>query len=189
MDNTSSKKGEVDVREELAKLGKDLPLPFYILLQAFLTWMTGKPYCGQQPLFVPTRFYQLMTTLLSLFGGAMGSIAIWNSSPLFYPLLLVSWSFTVGGARKIQTCINHRCIHRQFFGDQRDRWLADGLSTILLTQDFEGYYYDHIKLHHHYDYFATFDNDPDADFLWHIGFRPGLRDKAEDKKKVNLAPN
>ncbi|NEU79884.1 hypothetical protein [Nostoc sp. UIC 10630] len=164
----------VDVREELAKLGKSLPKPLYVFLQFFLTWMTGKPYRGQQPLFEPTRLYQLLTALGSLFGGAIASALIWNSSPLCYPLLLVSWAFTVGGARKIQTCINHRCVHKQFFEDGQDRWLAEILSTILLTQDREGYWYDHVKLHHHVDKFATFSHDPDAQFLWQLGFRPGL---------------
>lgn len=171
--------GEVDVRESLRLLTDAWPKFLDTLAQEFLTWMTSKPHRGQEPLFKATRASQFVTALASLLGGVAASAIICNASPIFLPLLLLSWSFTVGGARKIQTCICHRCVHKEFFGDGRDRWLAEILSTLLLIQDFEGYRKDHVKLHHHVDYFATFEHDPDAQFLWQLGFRPSLTNNAK----------
>ncbi|NBD31402.1 MAG: hypothetical protein GVY17_00115 [Cyanobacteria bacterium] len=117
---------------------------------------------------------------MSCFGGIAASFAIYNaSSILLYPLFLVTWAFTVGGARKLQTCIFHRCVHQQFFGDLRDRWLAEAVSTVLLIQNFDAYHFDHVKLHHRRDRFATFEHDPDAQFLWALGFQPKLSEVSE----------
>lgn len=170
---------EVDVRDSLRRLTDAWPKLLDALVQEYLTWMTGKPDRGREPLFKATRLFHLLTALAFLFGGAAVSALIWNSSPIFLTFLPISWAFTVGGARKIQTCICHRCVHKEFFGDGRDRWLAEILSTLLLIQDFEGYRKDHMKLHHHVDYFATFEHDPDAQFLWQLGFRPSLTDNAK----------
>lgn len=166
-----------EVREELAKLGKSLPPRFYNLLQTFLTWLTGKPYRGQTPLFKSSRLYELVTALTALFGSAAASAFICQSAPpLFLPLLLISWAITVGSARKLLTCIIHRCVHYQFWGDWRDHWLGEAISILIMTQDFEGYRHDHVKVHHHVNYFATFEHDPDARFVLALGFCPGLTD-------------
>jgi fatty acid desaturase len=163
---------EGGIREQLAQLGLNLPPVLYTLIQEFLTWLTGKPYWGQRPLLKVGRIYQLTTALLSLFGGIMASFIILQSSSLFLPLLIFSWAYTVGGARKIQATICHRCVHYEFFGDNRDKWLANILSTMLFVQDFAGYHHDHVKLHHHANKFASFEHDPDAQFLHMLGFRP-----------------
>ncbi|MCC3405306.1 MAG: hypothetical protein JGK17_06865 [Microcoleus sp. PH2017_10_PVI_O_A] len=164
---------EGGIREQLAKIGGNLPPVMYVLIQEFITWLTGKPYWGQQPLLKVGRIYQLIAALLSLFSGITASFIILQSSPFFFPLLIFSWAYTVGGARKIQATICHRCVHYEFFGDYRDKWLAEVLSTMLIVQDFAGYYHDHIKLHHHVKKFASFEHDPDAQFLYLLGFRPG----------------
>jgi Fatty acid desaturase len=170
----------IDVRENLAKLGNSLPLPLYIRLQAFLTWLTGKPHKGQKPLYCSSRKYELIKALASLFSSAMLSSLILQSSPLFFVLLPIPWLVTVGSARKILACLIHRCVHGQFFGDKRDRILGEILSTLIMVQGFDGYRHAHVHLHHHRDYFATFENDPDAQFVLSLGFRPGLKDDDKD---------
>jgi fatty acid desaturase len=162
-------------REELGKLGKQFPQFIYYLLQALLTWLTGKPYSGQKPLLTSSKEYELVTAIASLFGGVTVSASILHSSPLLFPLLLISWIVTVGGARKTLTCIIHRCVHYQFWGDKRDRLLAEILSTLILVQGFDGYRHDHVKCHHHVDKFATFAGDPDAKFMLALRFHPGLK--------------
>ncbi len=171
-----TKKAPSEVREELAQLGQSLPPLLYRIFQTFLTWLTGKPYRGQKLLFKPSRLYQLVTALATLFGSAILSALLWNSSPLFLPLLPISWAITVGSARKLLTCIIHRCAHYQFWGDKRDRILAEILSTLILVQGFDSYRHDHIKCHHHVDKFTTFEGDPDAKFVLALGFCPGLKD-------------
>lgn len=165
-----------NTRESLAKLGKSLPLPVYIRLQAFLTWLTGRPYKEQKRLFCVSRNGELIKALASLFGSAMLSALIVHSAPFYFPFLPVPWLITVGSARKILACLIHRCVHGQFFGDKRDRILAEILSTLIFVQGFHQYKHDHVKLHHHRDYFATFGNDPDAKFVLSLGFFPGLKD-------------
>ncbi|NJO93542.1 MAG: hypothetical protein HC820_02740 [Hydrococcus sp. RM1_1_31] len=162
------------IREQFAKIGQNLPFWVYVLIQEFFTWMTGKPYWGQQPLFKVSRIYHFIIALLSMFGGIAVSSIVIQFFPFCFPLLIFSWAYTVGGARKIQSTICHRCVHYEFFEDRRDRWLAEVLSTMLFVQDFAGYYFDHIKLHHHANKFASFESDPDAKFVYLLGFRPDL---------------
>jgi fatty acid desaturase len=163
-------------RENLAAVGKGLPPFFYRLVQAFLTWMTGKPYPGQQPLFRSSKEWELTTAIACLVGGVIVSSSIcYASSPFLFPLLIPSWLVTTGSARKMLTCLMHRCVHRQFYGDNRDRILAEILSTFILLQGFDGYRHDHVKCHHNADKFATWKGDPDANFVLVLGFRPGLK--------------
>jgi hypothetical protein len=162
-------------RENLAAVGKCLHPFFYDLVQAFLTWLTGKPYPGQQPLFRSTPEWELTTAIGCLVGSGLVSNLICNTFPFLFPLLIPSWLITVGNARKIQASLIHRCVHYQFFGDKRDRVLAEILSTLILIQGFDGYRHDHVICHHHCDKFATWKGDPDAKFLLALGFRPGLK--------------
>ena len=177
---SSNKLSQTETREQLAELAKKLESALvYKLIQAFLTWLTGKPYQGQQFLFKSCKEYELTTAMASLLGGGVASSIIYHSSPLLFPLLLISWIVTVGGARKTLTCIIHRCVHYQFWGDKRDLILAEILSTLILVQGFDGYRHDHVKCHHHVDKFATFENDPDAKFMLLLGFHHGLKDDNE----------
>lgn len=173
LDEVEASDPEVDVRQELYQLTVFLPPLLHSLVQDCLTRMTGKPYPGEFPLFKQTRFSQLMTALASLFCSVAVSVTLWNSFPLLWFLLPISWLFTVGAARKLHTTICHQCIHYNFLGDWRDRILAEIISTLLLIQDFNGYRQDHVKEHHHIEKFTTV-NDPDLKFLLLLGFRPGL---------------
>jgi hypothetical protein len=162
-------------RERIAEIGKNLPLPIYAIIQAFFTWLVGKPYLGQVPLFRSTNEWELFKATAALCGGVFSGCWILNSLPIwFYPLLLAPWLITVGAARKFLVSICHRCIHKQFWGDDRDRILAEIVSTVLLLSGFDSYYHEHIRLHHHFKVFATKD-DPDAKLLLSIGFLPGLK--------------
>lgn len=178
LSTTSQRKQSTNLltREQLAQLGKFLPLSLYNFSQSFLTWLTGKSYSGQKPLFSSSKGYELTTAIASLFGGATASTLILHSSPFLLPLLSISWLVTVGAARKTLTCIIHRCVHYQFFGDKRDRILAEILSTLIMVQGFDGYRHDHVKCHHHVDKFTNFESDPDAQFMLALGFHPSLKD-------------
>ena len=171
----NNKSSESNTRKQLAELGKNFSPLVYKLIQTFLTWLTGKPYQGQKFLFKSCKEYELTTAIASLLGGGVASSIIYHSSPLLFPLLPISWIVTVGGARKTLTCIIHRCVHYQFWGDKRDRILAEILSTLILVQGFDGYRHDHVKCHHHVDKFATFEGDPDAKFMLLLGFYPGMK--------------
>jgi fatty acid desaturase len=164
-------------RKQIAEIGKkNLPLPFYTIIQAGFTWLVGKPYRGQVPLFRSTNEWELFKATAALCGGVFSGCWIFNSLPIwFYPLLFAPCLITAGAARKFLVSICHRCIHKQFWGDYRDRILAEIVSTVLLLSGFDSYYHEHIRLHHHFKVFATKD-DPDAKLLLSIGFLPGLKD-------------
>jgi fatty acid desaturase len=162
-------------RDRLAELGQSFPPPLYVFIQALLTWSTGKACSNQEPLFHSTKEWELANAIACLVGGGIVSGLIFNASPFFFPLLIPSWLVTVGSARKILTNIIHRCVHYQFWGDKRDRMLAEILSTLTLVQGFDGYKYDHVKCHHHADKFATWAGDPDAKFMLAVGLHPGLK--------------
>jgi fatty acid desaturase len=163
-------------RQSMAEIGKNLPQPIYTIIQAFFTWLVGKPYLGQIPLFRSTNEWELFKATAALCGGVFSGCWIFNSLPIwFYPLLFVTCLITAGAARKFLVSICHRCIHNQFWGDYRDRIVAEIVSTILLLSGFDSYYHEHIRLHHQFKVFATKD-DPDAKLLLSIGFLPGLKD-------------
>jgi fatty acid desaturase len=165
-------------REAIAEIGKGLHPLIYTLLQAFFTWLIGKSYQWQQPLFRSSKEFELLKNINALCAGVAMSYWIFNYLPVWCsPLLIVSWLITVGAQRRFLVSICHRCVHRQFFGNGwGDRALAEVISTILFLQGFDGYYEDHFKLHHHHNYAFTFEHDPDAKFLLLLGFHPGLRE-------------
>lgn len=165
------------VREQLRMLTVSLPTPLDMWLQAILTWMTGKPYRGQKPLFHQTPLTQFVTALFSLFDSVAVSWAIVaHSSPIYWLFLPISWLFTVGGARKMQVCIYHQAVHYNVSGNKiADRILGELISTILLIQDFESYRRDHMEDHHGKNFGTP--KDPDVEFLLELGFRPGMTDE------------
>jgi hypothetical protein len=168
-----------NIRQKIALIGLDAHPLIYKLLQEFFTWLTGKPYLGQIPSFKVGKNYQLATGFLSLILGIVTSSWIVNF-PSTWPLLIISWAYTVGGARKLQTTICHHCTHYKYWGDKRDKWLAECLSTILLTQNFHDYFEEHVKQHHDIRQFTNHQFDPDLQLLYMVGFNPNL---------VKLNPN
>jgi hypothetical protein len=151
------------------------PLPLF--LQPLLTWLTGKPLRKQQPLWKRSAYWSLTMALLQLFGGVAASIVLMNAFLLWWPLLVLSWMVTVGGARILQVTIIHHCIHYNFPGRRTSvRWLVEVLSALLLIQDFASYQFEHVSIHHSKK-LATLD-DPDLKFLLLLGFHPGMSREA-----------
>jgi hypothetical protein len=83
--NRSTQSTNQNPREQLAKLGKNLPLPVYTLIQAYLTWQIGKPYAGQQPLFRSTKEWELANSIFCLVFSGIVSSSICDASPLLLP--------------------------------------------------------------------------------------------------------
>jgi hypothetical protein len=134
---------------------------------------TGSWPEGFRPRWKRRPWWHLVTTGLSLCGGVAASSLIAMAPPRLWPLLLLSWMFTVHGARKALLVICHYAVHGQMTGNNRlDRLLVEALSTVLIIQPFSGYYQDHIRTHHG-PAFATL-ADPDAQFLLALGFQPGM---------------
>lgn len=160
-------------REAMALWEKKGNSVLYLLFQALITAVTGKPYQGQQPLFQLSREAVLAKTTVSLVASVTTSTFL-VSHPFYWGLLPLPWLITVGSARTFLISINHRLIHSQFFGNKGDHWLAEVISTVLMLQGFDSYKHDHVHIHHHRDLCFTF-QDPDAKTLLKFSFLPGLR--------------
>ncbi|HEY6251729.1 MAG TPA: fatty acid desaturase [Candidatus Angelobacter sp.] len=142
-----------------------------------LTRMTGKALPGQLPLYVSSPLTQLAWALMLFIGGILVSATLvtgqlplgiyWRLS-----LLMISWLFTVSGARYLVIVIHHQCLHHQFSGSRFwDQVVGELVSLLTLTQDFSSYQADHIG-DHHSKKLATL-RDPDLRLLFELGFQPG----------------
>lgn len=143
------------------------------IVQYFLSILTGKALPNQQPLIKSNAATQFFSSIAYLTFGVIGSFVIINYFPIYLTFLLsVTWLFTVAGARKFQTEIHHQISHCRFSGnDKVDRFVSDLFTTVLLVQDYMSYKKEHQS--HHGTYLATA-NDPDAKFLFLLGFKPGM---------------
>lgn len=166
---------EDDVRESMRRL------PAW--LQPLLTWVTGKPLVGQEPLWRSTPWSSLATALVLLGVGTAASAWISLLSPVWWGLLPGSWIITVGAARKLQVSIMHHCVHAKFTGNRRvDMMIAEVLSILLLVQNAVAYLHEHVS-EHHTKALATL-SDPDFKFLLMLGFRPGMSVQALWRRMV-----
>ena len=153
-------------------------LPTLPLHLEFLAHFTGKwPDAACRPRWSRTPYWHLLTMVLSLVSGMATSVLLSTRLPAWWPLCIFSWMLIVHSSRKAQLVICHYAVHGTMTGRTwGDRMLVECLSTLLLIQHFEGYYHDHVRLHHS-RYLATY-ADVDLQFLMHLGFRPGMSRRA-----------
>ena len=149
-------------------------LPFH---KEFVAHFTGRWPEGYQLRWKRKPWWHLLMMLISLSGGVAASSLIILGSPVFWPFLILSWMLTVHGARKGQVVINHHAVHTNVTGHKLyDQLLAEMVSTVLVIQDYLGYFWDHVRVHHG-PKLAT-PEDPDLRFLLVLGFRPGMSREA-----------
>lgn len=155
-------------------------------LQPFFTWLTGKALPHQKPVVALNKWLHLGIAISLLLGGITFSFYFLNSEPMgWYVLLVVSWLFTLAGARKLAATILHQCVHRIFSGNEKiDTFIGEAVTTLMITQDAGSYHDDHFHRHHNRAIFARA-NDPIAQFIGEFGFRPGL-DKSTYWKRLWL---
>lgn len=147
--------------------------------QHFWTWLTGKPLPGQKPLFVLNAWWHWILTVFVLITSVGMNILTVTYKPFLWQFfLVVTWLFTVGSARKLQAVICHHCVHYRFTKNILvDRFIAEISSLLIWGQNFLDYRYDHVFMHHKKCFFRT-TQDPDANLLFKLGFRPGMSKKA-----------
>jgi hypothetical protein len=167
--NAVNDEGVVDVRQTMEKL----PL----FLNWLLTWLTGKPLKGQQPFIKRSNLSHLVTAHLTLFGGIVLSVLCSNYGLWWF--IPLGWLFTVSGARKLVTTINHYCVHKDLLPSSlRKKYsrihsiIADINSSIVFLQDFAHYQKEHLT--HHGDKIVASILDPDMVFMWLLGLRAGM---------------
>src|SRR5712691_8918368 len=112
----------------------------------------AEPIWGTRLRIAPARRRSPILRLLTaagmvVVGVAAGFAAFQRPSAIW--LLLISAVLTTGGARYLQIVIHHYAVHNRFFRKPlANRLLGQTISTILLTQDYDGFYEDHMRKHH-----------------------------------------
>jgi fatty acid desaturase len=154
-------------------------LRFPAWTQHFWTWQTGKALPGQQPLVRHTWASYLGVTLAVYLGGlAVSTVAVAAMFPYWYLALLVGWLLTVGGARMLVLVIAHQAVHRRLTGKASGDRLWGEVATVLsMFHTLSEFIQEHFDSHHRREIFATAD-DPPAQFLMDLGFRPGMPRRA-----------
>src|SRR5262245_5571070 len=139
--------------------------------QPFWTWLTGKPATGEQPLVVPSGWTYLAVSLAIFVAGTLSSMMLVASgSGLHLLALLPTVVLTVMGARLLVLTIAHQCAHLRFCYSKRlNQVVHDVLTTIICSQNYDSYRYDHFHVHHGLKTFATFE-DPVLIFIQQLGF-------------------
>jgi hypothetical protein len=169
MQNTDT----LDVRERMACIGASLPRPLWRLLQAFLTWVSGKPHSGQAPLFRFTPVSHLIFTLLFLASGIILTVVAFVGPPPALLLLPISLVITLCCQRKIFLTLVHATLHGTFpMSKKGSVLLADFLTLLIFAQPHRRLLIEHVRKHHGKAFCTP--HDPDVQALYTFGMRPGM---------------
>jgi hypothetical protein len=143
-------------------------------VQRLLTWITGKPTHGEQPLIRVAAIWHLLSVLVSFFVVGFGEAALLSTFPAVGALLLVpSWIWLTSCLRRFQAVFTHHASHHAITGKRKiDYPIGDFFNVLALTQSVLDYRKTHLP-HHSKKSFATFD-DEGSQFLLFCGFRPGM---------------
>jgi fatty acid desaturase len=143
--------------------------------QPLWTFITGKPAADERPLVSPSGWTYLFISLLVFAGGVAGSFAVLMlGHGLWRLLLLGTVGCTLYGSRLLILTIAHQCAHLRFCRSKRlNRIVHDCLSTVVCSQNYDAYRYDHFRLHHGLHTFGT-SQDPVLTFIRQLGFTENL---------------
>jgi Fatty acid desaturase len=140
--------------------------------QPFWTFVTGKPAADEKQPFAVSCWTYLVVSLLFFWGGLAASYALLTrGGGALLALLALSVCSTLYGSRLLILTIAHQCAHLRFCrGKRLNRYVHDALSTVICSQNFEAYRYDHFQVHHGLHTFGTL-QDPVLVFIRQLGFR------------------
>lgn len=146
--------------------------------QPLWTLLTGKPTSGERPLFVPNEWLYLAVSLAIFITGTVGSYELAGEGLGFQLLgLLPTMTLTIMGSRLLILTIAHQCAHLRFCHSKSlNQLVHDLLTTIICSQNYDSYRYDHFHVHHGIKTFGTFE-DPVLSFIKQLGFVDDLSRK------------
>jgi fatty acid desaturase len=146
-------------------------LPRFV--QYYLTWVTGVPLEGDQPMFKWTPMKALVLGIVQIAGGialgayALSAFAAWWS----IPLLVLSWLLSAGGMRRLDVVVVHQTLHRMFAKTPRGNRVAGEIITTLMWRvPYDKNREEHL-IHHA---FPCSMKDQDTRYLLSTGMRPGM---------------
>jgi hypothetical protein len=138
--------------------------------QPLWTWMTGKPSAEENPLIVLSSWVYLAVSLSLFLIGVLGGISVlaFAIAPIWTLAFLIP--LAVYGARLLILTIAHQCAHLMFCHSKSlNQIVHDILTTLVCSQDYDSYRYDHFHVHHGIKTFGTFE-DPVLSFIKSHGF-------------------
>jgi hypothetical protein len=161
------------------------------LVDEVTTRLTGKALSNQKPIFDlgGAGWWGASTLALAvtwpLLGVAVSIVpeAGWGNLVLV-PAIIAGKAILVGRLRAQQVVFGHHAVH----GTISRRWprlnaAVKRFATVIpLAQNPNDYRSDHVTKHHKRKVFTTID-DPDAEFLSELGFRPGMK-KAQAYRRL-----
>jgi fatty acid desaturase len=142
--------------------------------QPFFTWLTAKPFYGQKP-WKRSPMSHVYTASGGLILGVLTTgIAVTDLS--LSPLVLLGWSLTIYGSRKLRLTIQHAAAHNAITGKPCiDYWIGELISIVTLTSAFDQYKRKHIHTHHTSSLLKPGDETYEA--LKELGLKPGVSPK------------
>ena len=193
-EQTAEKVESVPIVEPTAKFepfkGMKPQLGLLASLTQYLIWLvfevlarlSGRPWPGQRPLLDLGGFgWWLASTgsliiwfpLIVVVTSFIEPAGIWNLALL--PAIFVMQVILVGRLRVQQVTFGHHAVHGAL--SKRFPWLnkfvAEFATIVPLAQNPSEYRADHVQKHHRTKFFTSI-HDPDAAFLFDLGFRPGM---------------
>ncbi|WOF75194.1 fatty acid desaturase [Parvibaculaceae bacterium PLY_AMNH_Bact1] len=148
-----------------------------IVLAALLAWFTGKPDKHQEPLLRLSGLQLFAISLATLFASSYAAgwlIHNFSGYPWVWPSIAFLVLVNVGRLRALGVVFAHHASHGAV-SPQRwvNRSVAGIASAIALVESPADYKAAHVQKHHRSAIFTT-EEDPDAQFLLTMGFRPGM---------------
>jgi hypothetical protein len=145
-------------------------LPRFV--QGYLTFVTGVPLPGEQPLihWTPAKA-ALLGFAQTAAGVALGAFALRPFTLWSLPLLVLSWLTTSGGMRRLDVVIVHQTLHGKVAKTERgNRILGELITTLLWRVPYDLNRKEHL-IHHA---FPCSMKDVDTRYLISTGMRPGM---------------
>jgi fatty acid desaturase len=159
-----------EVRESVSRpIQAVFPRAVSVPLEAAVTWMSGCPHKGQQPLYRRTRLGCTLEAFLG-FGAAVACGYVIVDFGLWY-LLPIQWIILVGRTWAVFNIFHHATHDTLFQSSRANRAIAFVGSLISFSSSLDSYRAEHIRSHHTRA-MCTYD-DQEAPFM-SLGFRPGL---------------
>lgn len=161
-----------DVRARMAEVGLGWPRPLRELLQAYLTWLTGKPRSWEERGLRLGPLADTALTLLVLACGVALSLLALRLGPKGWVFFIPGWIATTGALRKLFIVVQHGFVHGALPGGRGMNAAAtDALAILALLPPYGRYREEHV-VRHHGARFAGAD-DPDGALLLRFGMSPG----------------
>lgn len=142
-------------------------------LQPAVTWFTGLPATGEQPLIRWGPFSRLATSMAVLGGSVSAAWFAATAGGLAATATLALALLTAGAMRYLYVVVAHFCVHGSMHRSERVNRVVGELVTLLTcNQGYDSYKREHARFHHSAR-LAT-PADPDTKLLAEYGFLPGL---------------